>query len=116
LPLAPRWSGSLTIDYDYSLGARRMLNLGAGYRYQGRVYNDLQSAPNAEPVDAQSILDLNAGLTMGQMTVRLFVKNALNERAYSTLFSPYAPSQPPQFVPVQPRTIGMSLDASFGAD
>jgi iron complex outermembrane recepter protein len=116
LPFSPRLSGSLTVDYDHALDARRTLSLGAGYRYQGKVYNDLQSAPNAEPVDPQSILDLNAGLTMGQLTLRLFLKNALNERAYSTLFSPYAPSQPPQFVPVQPRTIGMSLDASFGAD
>lgn len=116
LPLSPRWSGSLTVDYEHSLDDHRSFSVGGGYRYQGKVYNDFQRASDAEPVAAQKIFDLNAGLTVSQITVRLFMKNVLNERAYSTLFSPYAPNYPPQLVPVQPRTVGVSVDATFGGN
>jgi outer membrane receptor protein involved in Fe transport len=114
LPLSPRWSGSLTADYRRSMGGGRSVSVGAAYRYQGKIYNDVQSAGDAEPAGAQSILDLNAALQMGRATVRLFVKNVTDDKSYSTLFAQYMPpSYAPQFVPVQPRTIGMSLDVYF---
>jgi iron complex outermembrane recepter protein len=112
LPMSPRWNGSLSVDYQRALADNRTLEFGGAYSYVDKVYNHLQSAPNAEPMGPQNVSDLYAGLTVRKVTARLFLKNAFNDHAYSELLNNYHPVSP-QFVPIQPRTVGLSLDTEF---
>ena len=61
--------------------------------------------------DSYSVLDLQAGIVAERFQVSLYVKNVLDEYAYST-FSPNATASS-LAVPVVPRTVGVTLRVNF---
>jgi len=112
LPNAARWQAATTIDYSRPLSSHTDLLLGASYRYRGATLTGLQSIPTTIRIPAQSVVDAYAGLTFGQLSARAYMRNIFNERAYTTFFDPDATGAG-LLVPIQPRTIGFSLDYRF---
>jgi outer membrane receptor protein involved in Fe transport len=112
LPEAPRWTGALSLDYRRPLENGKELTVGAAYRYRGKSYFASETDLDAYKIGAQNIVDAYAGLEVGAVTARLYARNLFNDRSYSTLFDINNPALP-SYVPVQPRTIGISLDTRF---
>lgn len=74
------------------------------------------AAPSAVRSGSYGALDLNADVSDARWTIRAFVKNATDERAYPFI------AQIPDFsgavdhlvgVPIQPRTVGVEFDYKF---
>jgi outer membrane receptor protein involved in Fe transport len=123
LPGVPKFSGGATIDYEWAAAGDWRASVGAGLRYVGKEYANPPSAQGLPTSllntqdPAYTTVDLRAGLSNGRYRVNLFVRNLADKRAYI--------SQTPiqngltgdvagiLAVPVQPRVIGISLDASF---
>lgn len=113
LPQSPHWTGSLTADYQKALGSSWMLQLGGGYRYFGSTFSEVESSPTALQVPAQNIVDLYAGGSLnGTTSVRLYVRNVFNDESYTNWNDTNKPGRP-NFVPVQPRTVGVNVDVTF---
>ncbi|WP_174297798.1 TonB-dependent receptor [Sphingomonas bacterium] len=119
LPYTPRWSGSVQANYEWSLGGdlRAHLNVGArvvGARYSGFIANNM---PNAYRLAPYAAADFGASLSYRGYTARLFVKNAFDRRAYNYYYyvtdAVLGSVDQIQGTPIQPRTIGLSLDAKF---
>lgn len=113
LPQSPHWTGSLTADYETQLGSNWMLQLGGGYRYFDSTFSAVESSPAALEVPEQNIVDLYGGGTLNDRTsIRLYVRNVFNDRSYTNWNDTNTPGFP-NFVPVQPRTIGVNVDLRF---
>ena len=112
LPNAPRWTTSAALDYSREIGNQRLLSAGVAYRYRGPSLTGLQSDPQTLRVRPQNIVDTYVGLTVGAVTARLYTRNLFNNRSYTTYFDPDA-GKSSNFVPVQPRTVGMSVDVKM---
>jgi len=117
LPYVPRFSGSLQANYTRSLGPDWTGHLGAGLRLQGQVYTAVESSFQAFRLPAYGALDLDADITHGPYTIKLFIKNATNQIAYG-FGGPDFSGLTGQVTQVegtliQPRTIGLSLDVKM---
>jgi iron complex outermembrane receptor protein len=90
-------------------------HVGAGLRLVG----DRRSTPTLGqdfPLDSYAALDLNADVSNDHWTVRLFVKNVTDERAYENIdaFSTLAGTiDHLNASPIQPRTAGVEIDFRF---
>jgi outer membrane receptor protein involved in Fe transport len=119
LPGVPEWSGALNADYTWPLGDRLSARIGAGVRYVGEknVVTLSTDGPNTRD-PAYTLGDVRAGVSSGQWTVNLFVRNVTDKRAYlsqSALQSALDPSLifGIQSLPLEPRVTGLSFDVSF---
>jgi outer membrane receptor protein involved in Fe transport len=88
------------------------LLLGGGYRYRDTVVSQFAGSGEPLPIGPQNIVDLYAGVMLNHVTARLYAKNVFDNRSYMGLLNITNPKMP-MFVPVQPRTIGISLDYQF---
>ena len=118
LPNVPKWSGAVTADYDFTMLGGREAHIGAGWRYvdeqQSQVVTNTDSLSYLRP--DYDVLDLNADVTFDAVTLRLFVKNLTDERAYTGGGTIVNGLNIPVRVDVnvlQPRTVGLSLDVQF---
>jgi iron complex outermembrane recepter protein len=92
-------------------------HVGAGFRWVSSQYSEVQSSPTAIRTPSYGALDLNADVSNGRYTIRVYAKNVTDKRAYPTTFSNF------NFVtgevinaigtPIQPRTVGIELDCKF---
>jgi iron complex outermembrane receptor protein len=111
LPDSPRWTASLTADYTQPVNRDFSFMLGGGYRYRDMVLSQFVNSTAPVPLGPQNIVDLYTGLQMSRVTTRLYAKNVFNNDSYSGLLLLVGPN--PSVVPVQPRTIGVSVDYQF---
>jgi len=111
LPVSPVWTASLTVDYARSLDAGMMFLAGGGYRYRDAIVNNL-SLVGSFPMGPQNIVDMYWGISINKISTKLYVSNVFNNRSYVGVQATNEPGIP-RFVPVQPRTIGVSLDYAF---
>jgi len=112
----PKWSGSLTVDYGFPVAASLTGRIGAGFRKVGSRLSSYESAPDAVTADSYSALDLSAGLSSDRWTLRLYARNVTDEQAElnnSVVSNALGQDQFIVGTPVQPRTIGLSLDVTF---
>lgn len=117
LPGSARWTGSLTADFTRPVGDTTTLLLGASYRYRDGIVNQfpLAAGPAADPaapIGPQNIVDIYGGLAIADLTLRLYATNVADDQSYAGLFY-LNDLQRPKFVPVQPRTLGFSIDYQF---
>ena len=117
LPNIPKFSGSLTANYAFPLGADAKAQIGGGLRHVGRRVSAVESNPFAVAVAAYSALDLNASVVIRErFTIRAYIRNATNESGpYSRTLLNDGLNRPAytSVVPLQPRTIGVAADISF---
>ena len=110
MPMTPRLSWSSTIDYDFDVSQQWQGRVGAGYRVTGK------RLAGAYDIDSYKALDLHAELTNMTWTVRLYARNATDERAYVSTGSVRDALNryvAVTGVPLQPRTVGMSIDYRY---
>ena len=119
LPRTPEWSGSLTADYVIDSGNDLSWRFGGLVRYVGDRLSDPTSEPDSVEADAYTTLDLNAGVTIrDRFTIRAYARNVTDEDGDISRSTSIANSVPggATFItvaPVQPRTIGLSVDVGF---
>jgi iron complex outermembrane receptor protein len=118
----PRWAGGITAHYDWALSGQWRANVGAGVRYVGEQWTFAPSPPS--PVTAANtrnpaytVGDLHAGLSNDRFSINLFVRNLTDERVYlnqTAVQDPFTANVTAiKAVPLEPRTIGISVDAKF---
>jgi iron complex outermembrane receptor protein len=117
LPGVPELSASLTADYSFAAGDWDG-RVGGGVRYvdeqESQVVTNTDNLSYVLP--SYEVVDLNAELARDRWTLRLFVRNLLDERAYTGGGTTVNGLNIPIFInviPLQPRTIGLSLDVAF---
>ena len=121
----PEWSAALLADYDWEVGDGWRLNVGGTVSHVGDSWT---SAPlqgtSAADLDivtqnpAYTRVDLRAGVSRDNWKLGFFARNVGNERAYRSGFHRVNALNPADFrgidvVPLEPRTIGVSLDLDF---
>jgi len=116
LPLVPKFSSSITLDYATRIGGDWTASAGTAFRFVSDRYSLVSTALQTVKSPDYAALDANVAVSNDRWTVRLFAKNltdshgilssgmmltALQTRAYVTQ------------VPIQPRTVGLALDVKF---
>ncbi len=116
LPFVPRLSWSATADYYVPLGNKWNAQAGAGFRWVGNSFTEVQSSSTAVQIDSYGALDLNADVSNDRWTIRAYVKNVTDNRAYQQIFTITDINGNALFlqgVPIQPRTVGVEIDFKF---
>lgn len=122
LPYVPLWSGTLTAEYSHPLSASWQAFAGGGWSYVGPRYSDVEgSTTNGElqgyPVKSYGDVDLHLGARTHQLTLKLFVKNLADKRAYlapaNYVFDATGAPIDIKAPVLQPFTAGLSVDFSF---
>lgn len=133
LPYVPRLQWSATVDYYFPVGGLEG-HVGGGWRWvDDRVAGTTERQVIVDPtppgsvlqttitpplsLDSYHALDLYASVSGASWTLRAFVKNATDERAYSSItdLSSALTGVVAQWdaVPVRPRTVGLEVDFRF---
>jgi outer membrane receptor protein involved in Fe transport len=121
LPGVPKWSTSLTADYNFNLPNDWDGNVGGGLRWIDKQWllavQSLSSASPTLEADAYTVLDLNASISKGRFTYKLFAKNLGNADAYQGatihLDALTGAANQVDVYTLQPRTIGLGVDIAF---
>ncbi len=117
LPSTPRFSGSMTLQYEYPLVHDFKAQFDSVWRYVGARNTDF---PNGVAVGetnyrlaSYNTLDFSAGIARDVWSARLFVRNATDRYAYLFVIPAGGPGEPSSNVILQPRTIGLSFDVKY---
>ena len=119
LPDVPKFSANLAANYDFPITADIEGFVGGNYQYMGSRVMDFEAglpAGMARPtMGSYQIVNLSAGLTRGNLTAELHVKNVGNEYGFNQLFSEIIDgySAPMAASVIQPRTFGLSVIYKF---
>jgi outer membrane receptor protein involved in Fe transport len=118
----PRWSFSLTTDYDWALTDTWHAHVGGAFRWVDERWSEtgvhsrsIGGGPTME-LPAYSVLDLNAGIANGRLTLRAFARNLTDTRAQLQAIVLGDASSPPAEMEtriLQPRTFGIGFDYAF---
>jgi outer membrane receptor protein involved in Fe transport len=112
LPGAPLWTGSLTADYTRPVGTDRRVFFGGDYQYRDVFASVIANGKNPLNIPPTHLVGLHGGIVLGDLTLQLFGKNIFNNHSYSGLMYVDVPTRP-KYVPVLPRTIGLSAEYRF---
>jgi iron complex outermembrane recepter protein len=113
LAYVPHYSGSLQADYTAEVGAGWKAHGGGALRLQGRRFSGVGT--QAFVIPGYAALDLNADISRGRYTFKLFAKNVTNRVAYDFYgprFSGGALTELGSTL-IQPRTVGVAVDLKF---
>lgn len=110
LPISPLWTGSAALDYSRPLDSSMSLVLGAAYQYRDSVRTQLNTQLGYYSLRPEHIANVYAGLVINSVTLRLYGTNVFNNRSYS---GGAVSNGEPTLTPIQPATVGLSLDYRF---
>lgn len=133
MPYVPDLTWSITADWVVPLGANWSANFGGGVRWVDDRTNGtterqivrLLDPPTVldeevtEPlvIDSYYAVDLYAAFSNENWTLRAYMKNVTDERAYSTMNDivdqVFGGTHHTAASPIQPRTIGLEVDYRF---
>ena len=115
LPNSPDLAASLGAKASFDLGGHASW-FGVSERYAGERnagFDSSQTAPNYR-MPAYWLTDLNGGIDIGHVSVSLYVRNLFDAHAQlGTSTAELALGGPAQVELARPRTVGMTLTASF---
>jgi iron complex outermembrane recepter protein len=121
LPDVPKWAVGVTADYQWTMTSQWQANAGVGAHYVSSEWVNTVTAP--VPGEAPNLrnpayttLELHTGLTSSRYSVNLFVHNLTNKLVYlqaAATTNALTQTNVLEAVPLQPRTIGISVDAKF---
>lgn len=117
----PTWNMSFTVNYDWTLPNLWRVHAGGDFRSVGQEWaayvqsRSLGGYPTTE-LPSHTVLDLNAGITKGHLSVKFFARNLADKRAYLNslvVVNDYnKPVQVENYL-LQPRTVGIGFDRMF---
>ena len=112
LPNTPRFSGNLSVDYNFPLASDIKGFVGGVLSYVGEREDAFSAAsPQRQELPAYAKLDLRAGANYDSWTANLYVNNVADKRG---LVSGGIGNQLPySFYYIQPRTVGLSVSKTF---
>jgi outer membrane receptor protein involved in Fe transport len=122
LPQSPRWSATVSADYETQLTNRLNLSSGVSYRYRDTVFNGFPSstnatsgAPLAVPMGPQNVVNAYVGLQTTHTRIKLFARNLFNNYSFTGEFIDALINNPQQaqLTLEQPRTLGLSVDYNY---
>lgn len=116
LPSTPKFSGSLTLDYQYPLSGDLKGQFAAVARHVGARNTAFPGSPEVSGnyrLASYDTLDLSAGVGQDAWSARLFVRNVTNRYAYLFVVPAGGDDAPTANVILQPRTFGLSIDTRF---
>lgn len=125
LPGIPKWSAAVKANYDFAISNIADGFVGAGIRYIGNRDTGFEGGvgQNGQTItpriynfvlENQVVADINAGVTVGNVTGTIYVTNLFDKYAYS-----YGVARPAvgfiraQATVIDPRVIGASLKVNF---
>jgi iron complex outermembrane receptor protein len=127
LPFTPKFSLGLIADYQWRLGADTTAHVGGSLRHlssQTANYDSdfVAAFGRQRHVRPYSVIDLNAGVSIGRFDIEAYVKNLGNSHGVTsttptTVFGPF-PIYPDGAIGtgiIQSRTVGVTLTAGFGS-
>lgn len=112
LPLSTRFMAAIGIDYKKQIDEGLSVVVGGSYRYKDKVYNNFAGSGTPDIMGPQNVVDLYGGVDFKSLQAKLYLKNASNDRSFTGLLYSVDPTKP-VYVPIQPRTIGISVDYKF---
>lgn len=133
MPYVPDLTWSITADYYLPLGGDWSANFGGGVRWVDNRTNGTTERQVVSLVDPPTVLDtqitepleidsyyavdLYAAFSNDHWTLRAYMKNVTDERAYSTMnditSAVTGVTHHTAATPIQPRTIGLEVDYRF---
>jgi iron complex outermembrane recepter protein len=117
LPQTPRYSGSIQASFKHALIGDWTYEVGGGVRLQGSRFFAVNYSTLFYREPAYGALDFNASVQNDRYTVRLFVKNVTDARTYDSYGASLSAltGTPPEVsgILIQPRTVGLAVDAKF---
>jgi iron complex outermembrane receptor protein len=114
LPYSAPVSGSLSADYDRLVTDDVRMFVGASVRFEGRRRSDFNATIGQTSVPSYTSVDLRGGVDWHNYRAELYVKNVGDERGILSLDGlGSTPNGALQAGLIRPRTIGLSLSASY---
>ena len=128
MPTVPKWTASTRANYDYDISSDVTGSFGAGFRYvQGSpsALDDGDIGDSAVSImsDSYFLVDVNAGVQMGDVALNFYVTNLFNQSAFANITALLIPGatevagQPIPLsatgTPIRPRTMGVVLSFDF---
>lgn len=116
LPLVPKFSSSVTLDYATRIGGDWTASAGTAFRFVSDRYSLVSSALQTVKSPDYAALDANVALSNDRWTVRLFAKNLTDSRGILSsgmMINSFLARTYVTQVPIQPRTVGLALDVKF---
>jgi iron complex outermembrane receptor protein len=119
LPQVPTWSMSFTANYDWALTGLWHAHVGGAWRWTGSqwaapVGSRSLGGERSLELPAYSLVDLNANVSKGPLTLRSFVRNLTDSHAswhdHDPTIDPSTMVAKGDAFIVQPRTIGIGVD------
>jgi outer membrane receptor protein involved in Fe transport len=119
LPFVPKWSGSITADYDWQIHDGWMADIGGSVDYIGARRSGFTNAcvlvSCVTNVPSYTTVNLNAGVTHGPVSFQAFVRNIGNSHGIvylQALADPVLTNYQNASV-IAPRTIGGQITVAF---
>ncbi|MEM1140969.1 MAG: TonB-dependent receptor [Pseudomonadota bacterium] len=122
----PEWTASLRATYNFPITQTIDGSIVLGLRYTdefntayiGNFEPGLSGQPIQAPIDSILVTDLSTSFTAGNYRVNLYATNLFNDDdldggSASSFFVPGVSNARGRGVPLQPRTVGVSLRYSF---
>ena len=117
LPGVPKFSSSLTVDYTWAALKNWTAHVGGGIRWVDKMWltgvEQLGKAAPAVEAPSYALANLNASLTQGPLTLKLYGTNLANKRAIQgglELINILNQPQQGDFWIAQPRVVGVGFD------
>ena len=115
LPNTPRFTTSLSGDYNFPLGQLQAF-AGATYRFVGERFSSFNHSGGVPQyrLPSYSALDLRTGVTVQAARIELYVRNVTDQAAQlSSLTQTALLGGPAEVIILQPRTVGLSVSMKF---
>ncbi|HEY2359179.1 MAG TPA: TonB-dependent receptor, partial [Phenylobacterium sp.] len=114
LPYSTPFAGSLSADYGRPLSNGARAFVGGSVRFTGRRRSDFNATFGQTSVPSFTTVDLHGGFDWQNYRVQVYVKNIGDERGFLSLAGiGSTPNGAVQGGVIVPRTIGLSLSASY---
>lgn len=119
LPYAPKWTANVSADYEWSLGEDLTAYVGGSVRMISDQVTDFDNNYQTVfgrrlTIDGYSVVDLRAGIDFGRFNLSVYAKNVTNNQGLTDAGQFAArPGTAVLASPIRPRTLGMTLGASF---
>jgi iron complex outermembrane receptor protein len=117
----PKWDMSITVNYDWALTDSWHARVSGGFRLVDQEWTSYVQSRSlggypTTVLPSYAVLDFNAVIAHGPLSLKLFARNLTDRRAYLysdvILNDSNTPVQIEHFL-LQPRTVGVGFDYAF---